>query len=88
MTEEQIIYVAAAYYNILVAEERSDFKLIADIHQEVLEEVKISFEQGMVEDLEVDKMTLLLSNMRIQAENMQKMTKIARLYFKLILEYP
>lgn len=90
LTEEQITdSVAAAYYNILVAEERSDFlQLIADIHQEVLEEVKISFEQGMVEDLEVDKMTLLLSNMRIQAENMQKMTNVARLYFKLILGIP
>ena len=90
LTEEQITdSVAAAYYNILVAEERSDFlQLIADIHQEVLEEVKISFEQGMVEDLEVDKMTLLLSNMRIQAENMQKMTEVARLYFKLILGIP
>ena len=90
LTEEQITdSLAAAYYNILVAEERSDFlQLIADIHQEVLEEVKISFEQGMVEDLEVDKMTLLLSNMRIQAENMQKMTNVARLYFKLILGIP
>lgn len=87
LTEEQITdSVAAAYYNILVAEERSDFlQLIADIHQDVLDEVTASYEQGMVEDLEVDKMTLTLSNMRIQAENMQKMTEVARLYFKLML---
>lgn len=90
LTEKQITdSIVAAYYNILVAEERCEFlQLIADIHQEVLDEVKISFEQGMIEDLEVDKMTLLLSNMRIQAENMQKMTEVARLYFKLILGIP
>lgn len=90
LTKEQMSdSIAAAYYNVLVAQERSDFlQLIADIHQDVLDEVKASFEQGMVEDLEVDKMTLVLSNMNIQAENMKKMTNVARLYLKLTLGIP
>ena len=42
----------------------------------------------MVEDLDVDRMALTLSNMEIQSENMERMTEVAYLYLKLILGIP
>jgi outer membrane protein TolC len=86
-TEQQIQdSIAAAYYNVLVAEERKEFlQLIADIHQGILDEVQARYDLGMVEDLDVDRMALTLSNMKIQSENMNRMTEVAHLYLKLIL---
>ena len=90
LTEQQIQdSIAAAYYNVLVAEERKEFlQLIAEIHQEILDEVQARYDLGMVEDLDVDRMALTLSNMKIQSENMQRMTEVAYLYLKLILGVP
>ena len=90
LTEQQIQdSIAAAYYNVLVAEERKDFlKLITEIHQGILDEVQARYEMGMVEDLDVDRIALTLSNMEIQSENMQRMTEVAYLYLKLILGIP
>jgi outer membrane protein TolC len=90
LTEQQIQdSIAAAYYNVLVAEERKAFlKLIADIHQDILDEVSTMYELGLVEDLDVDRMALTLSNMKIQSENMDRMTDVAYLYLKLILGLP
>ncbi|MDA8963611.1 TolC family protein, partial [bacterium] len=87
LTEQQIQdSVAAAYYNVLVAEERKAFlRLIADIHQDILDEVTTMYDLGLVEDLDVDRMALTLSNMKIQSENMDRMTEVAYLYLKLIL---
>jgi len=87
LTEQQIQdSIAAAYYNVLVAEERKEFlQLIADIHQGILDEVQARYDLGMVEDLDVDRMALTLSNMKIQSENMNRMTEVAHLYLKLIL---
>lgn len=90
LTEQQIQdSIAAAYYNVLVAEERKAFlELIADIHQDILDEVSTMYELGLVEDLDVDRMALTLSNMKIQSENMDRMTDVAYLYLKLILGLP
>jgi outer membrane protein TolC len=90
LTEQQIQdSIAAAYYNVLVAEERKAFlKLIAVIHQDILDEVSTMYELGLVEDLDVDRMALTLSNMKIQSENMDRMTDVAYLYLKLILGLP
>tara|TARA_Y100000385_G_scaffold138937_2_gene144359 strand:- start:7833 stop:9152 length:1320 start_codon:yes stop_codon:yes gene_type:complete len=90
LTEQQIQdSIAAAYYNVLVAEQRKDFlQLIAEIHQGILDEVQARYDLGMVEDLDVDRMALTLSNMKIQSENMHRMTEVAYLYLKLILGIP
>ena len=72
-----------------MAEERKDFlKLITEIHQGILDEVQARYDLGMVEDLDVDRMALTLSNMEIQSENMERMTEVAYLYLKLILGIP
>jgi outer membrane protein TolC len=90
LTEQQIQdSIAAAYYNVLVAEQRKDFlQLIAEIHQVILDEVQARYDLGMVEDLDVHRMALTLSNMKIQSENMDRMTEVAYLYLKLILGIP
>ena len=90
LTEQQIQdSIAAAYYNVLVAEQRKDFlQLIAEIHQGILDEVQARYDLGMVEDLDVDRMALTLANMKIQSENMDRMTEVAYLYLKLILGIP
>ena len=90
LTEQQIQdSIAAAYYNVLVAEQRKDFlQLIAEIHQGILDEVQARYDLGMVEDLDVDRMALTLSNMKIQSENMDRMTEVAYLYLELILGIP
>lgn len=90
LTEQQIQdSIAAAYYSVLVAEERKEFlQLIKDIHENILEEVKSRYALGMVEDLDVDRMALTYSNMKIQSENMNRMTEVAYLYLKLILGIP
>jgi outer membrane protein len=90
LTEQQIQdSIAAAYYNVLVAHERKSFlQLISDIHTDILEEVKQRYELGLVEDIDVDRMALTLSNMKLQSENMNRMTEVANLYLKLILGIP
>lgn len=90
LTEQQIQdSIAAAYYNVLVAEERKEFlRLIADIHQDILDEVTTMYDLGLVEDLDVDRMALTLSNMKIQSENMDRMTDVSYLFLKLILGLP
>ena len=90
LTEQQIQdSIAAAYYNVLVAQERKSFlQLISDIHTDILDEVKQRYELGLVEDIDVDRMALTLSNMKLQSENMNRMTEVANLYLKLILGIP
>ena len=78
--------VSAAYYNILVNKERELFlKTIVDVHKDVLKEITAKHEQGFVEDLEVDRMTLLLSSFDTQYENMRLVSDLSELYFKLIV---
>jgi outer membrane protein len=81
--------ISSAYFNVLVAEERKEFlALIVEIHKNVLSEVQARYEQGMVEDTDVDRMALTLSNMRTQSENMNRMTEVAHLFLKLTIGIP
>ena len=78
--------VSAAYYTILVNKERERFlKTIVDVHKDVLNEISAKYEQGFVEDLDVDRMTLLLSSFDTQYENMRLVSDLSELYFKLIV---
>ena len=63
-------------------------KTIADIHTDILQEITIRYEQGMVEDLDVDRMSLTLSNMKTQSENMNRITQMSYLMLKLIIGIP
>ncbi|MGC6428252.1 MAG: TolC family protein [Flavobacteriales bacterium] len=90
LTKQQVEdSIAAMYYNVLVAEHRNKFlKTIADIHTDILQEITIRYEQGMVEDLDVDRMSLTLSNMKTQSENMNRITQMSYLMLKLIIGIP
>lgn len=86
LTERQIQdSIAVAYYNVLVAEENKAFLgHLVEVHEHILGEIQARYEMGFVEDLEVDRMALVLSNMEIQSDNMDRITAVAHLYLKLI----
>jgi outer membrane protein TolC len=90
LTKQQVQdSIAAMYYNVLVAEHRNEFlKTIADIHADILIEVQARYEQGMVEDLDVDRMSLTLSNMQTQSENMNRIAEMSHLMLKLVIGIP
>ena len=90
LTESQIKdSVATAYFNVLIAKENSDFiESIVRIHKDIVEEIQEKYLNGFVEDLEVDRMSLILSQMEMQYANTQRQTEIAEAYLKLIIGSP
>lgn len=87
LTEQQINdQIAMAYYGVLVADENKEFLAeVVDIHQNILSEVKARYEMGFVEDLDVDRMSLVLYNMQTQSDNMNRMSEVSKLQLKLLL---
>ena len=90
LTENQIKdSVATAYFNVLIAKENSDFiESIVRIHKDIVEEIQEKYLNGFVEDLEVDRISLILSQMEMQYANTQRQTEIAEAYLKLIIGTP
>ena len=90
LTESQIKdSVATAYFNVLIAKENSDFiEQIVRIHKDIVDEIQEKYLNGFVEDLEVDRMSLILSQMEMQYANIQRQTEIAEAYLKLIIGTP
>ena len=90
LTESQIKdSVATAYFNVLIAKENSDFiEQIVRIHKDIVEEIQEKYLNGFVEDIEVDRMSLILSQMEMQYANTQRQTEIAEAYLKLIIGTP
>ena len=60
-------------------------KEVVLIHKDILEETAARYEMGFVEDLEVDRMTLVLSNMQTQSDNANRMTEVSLLNLKMML---
>ena len=90
LTESQIKdSVEIAYFNVLIAKENSDFiESIVRIHKDIVDEIQEKYLNGFVEDLEVDRMSLVLSQMEMQYANTQRQTEIAEAYLKLIIGTP
>ena len=86
-TENQIEdSIAVAYYNVLITKENRDFlEALVEAHNTIVTEIKAKYEAGFVEDLEVDRMELALSNMRMQFANMSQRAELSEAYLKLIL---
>ena len=61
---------------------------IVHIHKDIVEEIQEKYLNGFVEDLEVDRMSLILSQMEMQYANTQRQTEIAEAYLKLIIGTP
>ena len=90
LTKQQVQdSVAAMYYNVLVAQDRNEFlKLIYEIHVDILDEISARYEQGMVEDIDVDRMAITLSNMKTQSESMNRITEMSHSMLKLLIGLP
>ncbi len=90
LTESQIKdSVAIAYFNVLIAKENSNFiEQIVRIHKDIVDEIQEKYFNGFVEDLEVDRMSLILSQMEMKYANTQRQTEIAEAYLKLIIGTP
>ena len=87
LTESQVKdSIATAYFNVLIAKENKDFlKNIVSVHKDIVDEIEERHLNGFVEDLEVDRMALVLSQMEMQYNNVQRQTEIAEAYLKLIV---
>lgn len=90
LTEIQIKdSVATAYFNVLITKENSNFiEQIVRIHKDIVYEIQEKYLNGFVEDIEVDRMSLILSQMEMQYANTQRQTEIAEAYLKLIIGTP
>ena len=90
LTERQIQdSIVVAYFNVLLTESNKDFfGTLVDVHEHILEEIQARYEMGFVEDIDVDRMALVLSNMQTQSDNMNRVAAVSHLYLKLILGVP
>jgi outer membrane protein TolC len=81
--------IATAYFNILLARENRDFlENIVIVHKDIVSEMEALYTHGFIEDLEVDRMSLVLSQMKMKYANMLRRTEISEIYLKLILGVP
>ena len=90
LTERQIQdSIAVAYFNVLLTESNKEFfATLVDVHEHILEEIQARYEMGFVEDIDVDRMALVLSNMQTQSDNINRIAAVSQLYLKLILGIP
>lgn len=81
--------IAVAYFNVLLLERNKDFfATLVDVHEHILEEIQARYDMGFVEDIDVDRMTLVLSDIQTQSDNINRMADVSHLYLKLILGIP
>ena len=90
LTENQINdSITTAYYNVLLVKENSAFlKSIVEVHTTLVEEIEAQHKAGFVEDIEVDRMALVLSKMKMQYDNMYRREELSEAYLKLMLGIP
>ncbi len=56
--------------------------------EQLLFEVKETYKEGFVEQLDVDKLELSLSNLKIEKENLKRQEEIVLNYLKMVMGYP
>jgi len=81
--------VAEAYYQTLTAQESA--KMVGDNLVELeknLKEMKAFFEQGLIEDTEVDQMELTVSSVRATKDNLDRQVEIAAQLLKFQMGMP
>jgi len=90
LTEKQIKdSITTAYFNVLITKENYTFlKNIVEVHKDIVTETEERYSNGFLEDIEVDRMTMVLSTMEMQLNNVQRQTEIAEAYLKLIIGLP
>jgi len=90
LTEKQIKdSITTAYFNVLITKENYTFlENIVEVHKDIVTETEERYSNGFLEDIEVDRMTMVLSTMEMQLNNVQRQTEIAEAYLKLIIGLP
>jgi len=90
LTNQQIKdSIAIAYYNVLIINENKKFlKSIVEVHQQILKELQATHKQGFIEDIEVDRMAIIVSTMKIQAEEVKRFSEISYMMLKMMLNIP
>jgi len=90
LTESQIKdSITTAYFNVLIAQESHEFlKNIVQVHKDIVTETEERYNNGFVEDIEVDRMAMVLAKMEMQYNNVQRQSEITEAYLKLIIGIP
>lgn len=81
--------IAKAYLTVLIAEENKKVLLrnIENINV-MLKETKAFFENGLVEQLDVDRLQLSLSNLKVEQEALERQVELAYNVLKFQMNYP
>ena len=81
--------VTTAYLGPLILEENAEFlqKNIDNV-SELLRETRALYEAGFVEQLDVDRLQLSLSNLQTELDNLRRQRKIALNFLKMSMGYP
>lgn len=81
--------VVQAYLPVLIVEKNLEIidKNIKNV-QDLLFNVKASYQEGFVEQLDVDRLELSLANLEVEKENLDRQKEVAINFLKLTLNYP
>ncbi len=78
--------ISTAYFKSLIAKKNEQFlKYMVNVHQGLLNEVKIQYDLGFVEDIETDKMALTLSQIIMNYNQSIRQSNLSETYLKLML---
>lgn len=78
--------ISSAYFNSLVAKKNEEFlKFIMTSHKSLLEELKMQYNLGLIDDIEKDKMALTLSQSTMNYNQSVRHSNLSDVYLKLIL---
>jgi outer membrane protein TolC len=89
-TEQEVLQqVSKSYYLVLINQERVGL-LDANIQrlEKILKDTKALNEQGFVEKLDVDRLSVSLSNLKIEKQKMQNFVEISLYLLKFQMGYP
>ena len=78
--------ISTAYFKALITKKNEKFlEYLVNIHQDLLNEVKIQCNLGFVEDIETDKMSLTLSQIVMNYNQSMRESSLSEAYLKLML---
>ncbi len=88
-TEDLKDMISRSYYNVLVARESAEIvakniKNLETLHQQT----KLLFDNGLVEEIDVDRLSLSLANLKTQVNTLQNNVKLTEVVLKFQMGYP
>ncbi|MCO5232226.1 MAG: TolC family protein [Chitinophagales bacterium] len=81
--------VSRSYYNVLLARESAEIvaKNIKNL-EALYKDTKILFDNGLVEEIDVDRLTLSLANLKTQVNSLENNVKLTEVVLKFQMGYP